>query len=982
MPRAKLCSALLALGVWVLLAASGVPAAERKEVRVLYDFENPAEAAELGKNAENLALDIVQDKGVTSGKNCCRLSAKQGAEFSVFLITGEKAKGWDNFDYFAMDVFVERTEQFKFVVELWDNASVNYATRCTFEEGKLHAGANSFMVRIDRAKRNNKEGSEWEELEAKDKIDRANLKMVKIFFAPFKTGDTVLWVDNIRLLQEDAAGGKLQIALPPGAKAYAFGKKAYTTPGFEWIGLEEPRPGVTDKSLRSVKDVIGVGMSETGKGWPDQLTGNGVACVSGDFTFTAQVPNGDYWVWLSAGKLFSPETRSLAHLLKVGGQVLCDEKLSEKEFYGDKGIFRHLRTQYSQRPNALWLDYVEPEAPEFTLKVTVKDGTLPVQVSNHRLSALVVVPAQEEAAFKKMCADIREQRIKYFYSNIYLETHAAPKPQAGDGAYVLWAPKASNAVRPWTAAEAAEQAAAKLDAAGARGQRVVLRLCVTAYQDLGQGDIELSDLKGPGTIPASACRRYYQNYRVQDSGVDEMALLPWTKIRFEPGMTWAYWLWLKIPEDAAGGAYTGSLTFKPGQGESKTLPVALEVYPFTLDDKLPGCFGMYYGPWDFTPSGEGGVKPIDFRIKLTKEQFQFMREIGFNSTTLPSPFIMEGNLRTERAQPFWTAAKEFGFGRQPDQPLLSNQLGLARRISRDMFMDQDAALGFNYVDRHPGIEFTLPGFHNAYLPVLRQYHSWIQSFGMPVTIEVVDEPREMPNPWNRRRDEAIRYADWLHEAGFKTFVTFMGDTNQGKDYTPLVDHTDVVSVHAYEASAKLIARAAELNKALWIYNTGMDRFSWGFYNWRMNSKGRWEWHFCSPEGGSVDGFPNPQEWYTPFTNSNAYTLHAPYYDLPGGMLFKSVYFGPAEGITDSAYIHTLERAIEAAKADPAKGKAAEEAMAFLAAVKRAIPQFAKVKGLASADAGALVGAGLDTPVGDMAEPWRRKIAQFLVQLAK
>jgi hypothetical protein len=359
-----------------------------------------------------------------------------------------------------------------------------------------------------------------------------------------------------------------------------------------------------------------------------------------------------------------------------------------------------------------------------------------------------------------------------------------------------------------------------------------------------------------------------------------------------------------------------------------------------------------------------------------------MREIGFNSTTLPPPFVYEGALRTERAQPYWTAAKEFGFGRQPDQLLMTSSLGLARRIARDIFMDQDAALGPAYVDRHPGIEFTLPSFHQAYLNIMRQYHKWIESFGLPVAMEVVDEPREMPNPWNRRRDETIRYADWLHEAGFKTFVTFMADTNQGKDYTPIVDHVDVVSVHAWEQSAKLIARAAASNKTLWIYNTGMDRFSWGFYNWRMNSKGRWEWHFCSPDSPTVEGYPNPDEWFTPFTGRTAYTLHAPYFDFPGGMLFKSAYFGVAEGIGDCAYIHTLERAIEAAKSDAAKAKAAADAAAFLASLKKAIPQFAKIKNMSSADAGALVGAGMDTPVAEMAEPWRRKIAQFLVQLAK
>jgi hypothetical protein len=100
------------------------------------------------------------------------------------------------------------------------------------------------------------------------------------------------------------------------------------------------------------------------------------------------------------------------------------------------------------------------------------------------------------------------------------------------------------------------------------------------------------------------------------------------------------------------------------------------------------------------------------------------------------------------------------------------------------------------------------------------------------------------------------------------------------------------------------------------------------------------------------------------------------------MLFKSVYFGVAEGITDYAYVYTLEQAIAAAKGDAAKAKIADEAAAFLAAVRKAIPEFAKIKNMASPDAGALVGQGLDTPAAEMCEPWRRKIAEYLIRLKK
>jgi hypothetical protein len=499
------------------------------------------------------------------------------------------------------------------------------------------------------------------------------------------------------------------------------------------------------------------------------------------------------------------------------------------------------------------------------------------------------------------------------------------------------------------------------------------------------GDLELSDFQGPAVIPANAIRKYYMNYRFQDASAGEMALLPWTKIRFEPKITWAYWLWMKIPDDAAPGDYTAIATFKPDKGGEKKIPIKLTVHPFKLEEILPVAYGMYYWAWNFNPTTapKGYKNPGEFMLGLMKDQFKFMREIGFTTTVLPAPFIHEWNLRGETADPYWQAAKNAGLGRHPDQRIMTAQLGLARRIARDMFFDIDPKkYGMEYNDRNPGTEFTLPDFRVKLLDYLGRFRQWTEKYQLPIAMEVIDEPREVPNPWNRRRDETIRYADWVKEAGFTNFVTFIADFNGNKDYTPIVDHIDIVSVHAWDASKKLIAKARAQKKTLWFYNTGMDRLSWGFYNWAMDSKGRWEWHFCAPDAGGVDGHPNTLEWYTPFTSLAGYANHAPYFDpaFPGGMTFKSVFFQVEEGITDYAYIYTLEKAIEAAAADPAKAKPVEEAKTFLAAVKKAIPEYPGIRNMANADSGALVGAGFDTPVAHMTDLWRGRIAELLIKL--
>src|SRR5207237_3502621 len=94
------------------------------------------------------------------------------------------------------------------------------------------------------------------------KIQMNALTKVKMFLTPPNSGgDLVWWVDNFRLLQEDALGGKMKVDVPAGAKAYSFGR---ALPGF--TTAEGPGEGFA----------LTGGLTRCGKHWPDPLTGDGV----------------------------------------------------------------------------------------------------------------------------------------------------------------------------------------------------------------------------------------------------------------------------------------------------------------------------------------------------------------------------------------------------------------------------------------------------------------------------------------------------------------------------------------------------------------------------------------------------------------------------------------------------------------------------------------------------------------------------------
>lgn len=934
-------------------------AAERKEVRVLYDFEEPAELKTF-MELENTVLDLVIDNGVTHGKNCARTIFKAGSPYCSIHLGPQAIKSWSNFDYFAMDVFMEREEKIQLMFELFDGLSKNYATRCTMEQ-TVRPGKQTLVFPINRAKRNGKEGRDWDELQPNDKIKMDALTRVKIFLVPPAKGDLVWWIDNLRILQEDALGGKMKVELPAGAKAFDFGAPGTLVGGFTPVPAQTKFDPAKGFGLSAGGD-----LQNCGKHWPDPLTGDGVFSPSGEaFAFDLALPDGEYNVWLSAGPIIRDDLKNPHYLLTLGDQVLMDEKPSLAELFGEKWLYRFMRTQYSERENALYLDFIDRMYPVIEKKVKVSGGKLQVRAQSHWLAALIAVPAADEAAFKKLSADIRAERLRSFWAVTPIDPQKKPQPKAGDGAFVAFVPDELTYFHPATAPNDTERARKQFDLAGAPAQRLVFKLGLTAFEDVGKCSVAISPLKGPGEIPASATRIYFQDYRVAGSEVRESALIPSSELNAEKGIAWCWWMWMKIPDDAKAGTYTGTVTLTTPKGE-KTFPVEMKVYPFKLEEILPYSFGMYYSPPQLSDAAE--------RKRVTAEQFAFMREIGFTGA-----YVGGGGVKSIRDNNTVDAvfdfsllelAKAAGMGRHPAQLMMANSLGGARAIARHLRVQ---------VDQDPGSEFKHPRLKPLFLDYAKQYAAFLEKQNFPIAVEIVDEPREVPNPWNRNLEHTNLYGDWLHEAGVKnTFVTPMGDSQSGKDYTSLIDHTDILSTHAGKGSERLMKMTPEKKKTLWLYNTGMDRLSWGFYNWRVGSTGRWEWHFCYFDEGADIGYMN-QDWYNPFTGRGGLAPRAPL-AMPGAILFQSPYLSCSEGITDSAYIVTLEKAIRESESDAKKADAVAKAKAFLAEVKAGIPFLPGVKGISNEAEGALVGKGLEAPASAMCETWRRKIAELLIAL--
>ncbi len=136
------------------------------------------------------------------------------------------------------------------------------------------------------------------------------------------------------------------------------------------------------------------------------------------------------------------------------------------------------------------------------------------------------------------------------------------------------------------------------------GEYEPLNFIVYPFRDLAGATMAVSDLRGPGgSLPAGACEvrrvkymRVRPNYTVQ--GQFKFApdpLMPLDPLEPLPANTnTRYWLTVHVPEDAAPGTYTGTVTFTPRGAAAAVLPIRLRVLPLRLQEDPEKLYSIYY----------------------------------------------------------------------------------------------------------------------------------------------------------------------------------------------------------------------------------------------------------------------------------------------------------------------------------------------------------------------------------------------------
>ena len=707
----------------------------------------------------------------------------------------------------------------------------------------------------------------------------------------------------------------------PGAKNFIkiTGDSVYDQKkGYGWLNTK----GETEK---------GVWSSDGGTFWESRENLNVVARIGpddlarsyacGPAVFAVDLKPGKYEVWVLSGDWGLREHIPIEpYQIIVEGSKVFDFKPKMDEFYN---AYETPELEDDLTQDGVWKRHVEPRFRWVKTLIDLKDGQLNIHVDGPQLdkkildfmgdyamaeiregppkrfagalNALVVLAADTNRSGQRTIEEIDGWRKDNFSKKWPLTTSTksrSVKFTADDDqrGYTVFYP---NPITP----------AGPYDRLPHEEKIITLRATPGEYVPITFGICPLRDL---GTTKATFDRLYLRSegkeisWQIGDllaSGVVKHAARPsgQTKNSWQPtptlivptdswdikaGVTKQFWLTLKIPNETSPGVYRGTISISPENAGESAVQVELEVLPFKLVRPTHLSVGMtYFSPVHYAYFGE------DRFWERIKAEFDDMR--AHNMTCVQYTGLrMDDFPRLTRAFDIYRAA---GF----ENPVyLLESYGAMNRLQRE------------------GIAWDTEEFHGKYVQFIREF---IEEGGRrnwpPIIINFGDE----------FTNKAIEEFGARVAKNLKTIPGIItgADTDGYKEVSLMAPVVDIVAFndgwdgpYGVNRGRKLLKRETveQIKRAgatPWLVNVGVDRYSNGFWLWKMvqwGVRGKIEWIYRNYGGMPHNSF-----------DANPMNAHIAYPGPRGTVIPSLDYEWMRMGLDDLAYIYTLEKTIEASR---------------------------------------------------------------------
>jgi hypothetical protein len=790
-------------------------------------------------------------------------------------------------------------------------------------------------------------------------------------------GRETIYLDNLRLVRGvdeiPVAGmrkfdfGPASSAVMPGFTGVSSGKGYDRASGYGW----EARGSFNrDFDIREVLD----------RHRPcDDLCRD--FCTPVKATFVVDLPDGDYQVWLMLG----PPGATVYHrtfrhrTVTLQGRTVLDERYDAQTFQPYE--FRWEDSE-DLPGDDLWKRYIQTAYQPSTWDATVSDGQLRIGFDGHGdgwavlPAGLVVWPKSSRPQAERWLAELDMRRKEQFDAQHVQTLPPAPSAStapttAGQArGYVRFVHSPDRNVEVNSVPLPAEVAATTIDLAAAPGQFEDGCFGVWPLADCGPLTAEIGDLLGPGGVKIPAANLSLQVSRYKALNHDAVYTispkyldkLPPAGIEIRKGITRSFWLMVRVPSEAAAGQYRGEIRLALPGGKSDSIAVRLTVWPIKLSEaEIPiGMFmvgppalhlalddgrELYWRAWQevLKDSREHGMTSIDPLIRMP---LVAVREGKAVVDFSDMDCFMELYKSAGFSKAICGYALQTGFHMRPDALDDVEGLGGAARFGLKSYGEM-VKLYFDAVRRHarqrgwPEIYF---GSDDEYLihpgkgpERLAEYHRILKQNAPGARFLAVDSifPDEKP--------ELIP----LYEKMLPNIDTWGAGL-----HTP-----------------KMARLVKECGSRLWLYNTGMDRFTFGAYMFfctkRYDVQGFFQWVYNG--GGTLGNYD---------LMSHRESFFGVVYPSRRGLRTTITWERIRAGCDDFRYLQTAWELIAAAKVS---GTRLAEAGMLEASIGQAFVRltFGKTKGV-DATAGLGTADNPMTPVG--MEAFRRTLGEGIVRL--
>jgi len=916
---------------------------------VLFDYESPNQAFE---NADK--MEYVPDHA-TQGKRAGKIRLDRPFAPNLFFFGGSNQAGkWGQYDRFVIDVFVEGgpVTVSGFIV---DKEGRDWWKRHNYEF-RLRSGAGRLAFSLGSLPRSNGQGN----------VDLATINMVAMLFASDDPATpSTLYLDHARLVKGTSevpvaglrkfAFGPAKSALMPGFTKVTSASAYDASLGYGWL------PGGQLSRDFDMNEMLGRHRP------PDDLCRNFSMPVRA--TFAVDLPDGKYAVWLMMGPPGNGWGPSFHHrTVTANGTVVVDQSFDLKSFRGHEFAFQD---EEDLPGDPLWEKYIKKLFVPQRFEAVVSGRQLKLDFNAYgsqwcaMVNGFAVWPKASDADADRWLSGLEESRREQF--NLYHAEKLPPAPPPypateADKArgFVTFIPPPDREVAVNSVPSAAEARRTRIEAAGAPGETINVCLGVLPLRDsdaITASTLRLSSLATPAApqivgrvrVARYKALNHTATYEIAPKYLDDVGILP---VSLRPGVTRSFWGTIALPPGTPTGEYAGDWIL--GGGATRiVLPVKLRVWPIHLEE-IPVPVGMFLmspggTSWGFEPQG-------DAYWAAWKDLLEDARRHGLTSVdpviSIPLVRITRGVAEVDfrEADRFMELARGAGFTQELNGYAVGT--GLQIRVNPGFDPGEEA--------RRWGTA-TYAEAVKAYFDAVRvhaQEKNWL-----PIAFCTDDE--YLIHPGGDPAKLATQHRLLRENAPGIHFVAFDSAIPGGPDAVAkeqMLAEMDTWAAGLHGPREAELLRAA--GRRFWLYNTGLNRFTFGSYLFFAREKygvrGLFQWIY---NGGGTYG-----DFYLASHNESHFGVT---YPSTRGLRSTPTWERIMAGLNDQRYLETARRAIDGAKGRPGA-----------AALERTLEGLFAALHFGKPNADAIAGDGkADNPMSpEVMETFRRSVAEGILNI--